>query len=230
MAARAHHLTDSVTSRQRSWRSAFYLALRFEKSWALLFGGIAGLLALNLGCSRIPSLQNEAPSSLSGLQLLDLDGHAITPLQTGGSNANVFVFINTDCPISNRYAPEIRRLHDEFAPQGVKFWLVYPNPTVSPEEIRRHLEDYHYPCEALRDPRHELVKQAQARVTPEAAVFVPGPKLVYHGRIDDRYVDFGKERPSPSQRDLHDVLRSVVAGKPVTNAPAPAVGCYLSSE
>ena len=30
----------------------------------------------------------------------------------------VFVFTSTDCPIANRYAPELRRIHDRFAPRG----------------------------------------------------------------------------------------------------------------
>jgi hypothetical protein len=40
----------------------------------------------------------------------------------------VLVFVRTDCPISNRYAPELRRLQDRFAPRGMAFWLVYPDP------------------------------------------------------------------------------------------------------
>ena len=63
-------------------------------------------------------------------------------------------------------------------------------------------------------PRHALVTVAAATVTPEAAVFAGG-RLVYHGRIDDRYVDLGLERPSPTKRDLADALAAVLAGKPV---------------
>ena len=36
----------------------------------------------------------------------------------GALAMTVLIFISTDCPISNRYAPEIKRLHDEFAPKG----------------------------------------------------------------------------------------------------------------
>ena len=34
-----------------------------------------------------------------------------------------------------------------------------------------------------------------AAIAPEAAVFAGG-RLVYHGRIDDRFVDFGIDRPA----------------------------------
>ncbi len=162
------------------------------------------------------------------IELRDLDNRAIAPLKASSAKAIVFFFVSTDCPVSNRYAPEVRRLHEKFSPHGVQFWLVYPDQTESVETIRRHLTEYRYPCEALRDPKHRLVKAAQARVTPEAAVFLAGPRLVYHGRIDNWYVDFGKARPAPTQHDLEDVLQAVVSGKPVAYASAPAVGCYIS--
>ena len=39
----------------------------------------------------------------------------------------MLIFAASDCPISNRYVPEIARLTNEFSPQGVRFWWVYPN-------------------------------------------------------------------------------------------------------
>ena len=79
----------------------------------------------------------------------------------------------------------------------------------------------------MRDPKLALVKFAGATITPEAAVVVGG-RVVYRGRIDDRYVDLGRERPAPTQRDLFDVLTAIVAGKPVPHATTQAVGCFIS--
>jgi hypothetical protein len=52
--------------------------------------------------------------------------------------------------------------------------------------------------------------------------------LLYHGRIDNRYVDFGKSMPQPTRRDLEVALQRVVAGKPVQVASTPAIGCFLA--
>jgi hypothetical protein len=71
------------------------------------------------------------------------------------------------------------------------------------------------------------VKLAAATITPEAAVFVDG-RLVYRGRIDDRFVELGRERPAPTQRDLFDALTAIVAGKPAPHPKTQAVGCYIS--
>jgi peroxiredoxin len=170
-------------------------------------------------------------ASLSQLSLLDLEGKSVTPLADSGAKAVVFIFTRADCPISNRYAPEVRRLSASFASEKVKFWLVYPDADTPPDAIRRHIKEFDYNCEALRDPRHELVKATGVSVTPEAAVFIfnrSGARLIYRGRIDDQYAAFGKHRPAPAVRDLEDVLTAVVKGAAVEFKTTPAVGCYIS--
>src|SRR3954463_5281343 len=136
-----------------------------------------------------------------------------------GTKAIVFIFTSTDCPISNRYAPEIRRIADRFSSEGVVFRLVYPNPAEEPQAIREHMTAYSYAgaLEPLRDPTLALVKFTGVAVTPEAAV-VAGGKVVYRGRIDDRYVDLGRERPAATQRDLFDALTAIAAGKAAPHA------------
>src|SRR6266404_71440 len=161
------------------------------------------------------------------LRLPDLDGRQIEPLRAKDAKAIVFIFIRTDCPLSNRYAPEVRRLHDKFAKSGVRFWLVYPDQGESGEIIRNHIKEYEYRLSALRDPEHKLVKITGAQVTPEAAVFLPGGRMVYRGRIDDRYVALGKARPAPTTRDLEQVLEAILEGKQVTNKTTAAIGCFI---
>jgi hypothetical protein len=158
---------------------------------------------------------------------IDLSGQAVDPLGETTNKAVVLIFVSRDCPISNRYAPTIRKLQSKFAPKGVKFWLVYPNADESAEAIRQHTNDYQLPCALVRDPQHALVKQARATVTPEAVVFLRGSKVVYRGRIDNRYVVLGKERPEATQHDLDAVLQAILDGKPVPGSQ-PAVGCYIA--
>jgi peroxiredoxin len=163
--------------------------------------------------------------------VFDLTGRPVEPLKATQAKAIVFIFTRTDCPISNRYAPEVRRLQQKFASGGITFWLVYPDPDESAETIRRHIKEYEYHLDALRDPQHRLVKMTGAQVTPEAAVFVSeksSSRMVYRGRIDDRYVAFGKMRPSPTVRDLEQVLEAISKGKPVATRTTTAIGCFIS--
>ena len=162
--------------------------------------------------------------SLLAVLVQSLSGAPVDALQApAGTKAIVFLFTSTDCPISNRYAPEVQRVVGEFSRKGVVFRLVYPNPADQAGAIREHMAAFSYEgaLEALRDPAHALVKFTEATITPEAAV-------VARGRIDDRYVDLGVERPSPTQRDLADALTAVLAGKPVARSRTQAVGCFIA--
>jgi len=182
------------------------------------------------GCRKEPAADVTAGPQGQDLKqsLLDLEGRGVDPFAITNAKALVFLFVSTECPISNRYAPEYRRLQERFAARGVKLWLVYPNADETAEAIRRHLKEFALPLAAFRDPRHVLVKRSMAQVTPEAAVFLPDGKLVYHGRIDDRFPSLGNERPEPTQRDLAAVLEAVLEGKPAPIAASPAVGCRIA--
>jgi hypothetical protein len=167
--------------------------------------------------------------AVEGPRLPDLDGRLVNPLEVShGARAVVVVFVSTDCPVSNRYAPELRRLHERFQSQGVEFVLVYPNPADSPEKIRKHLAEFGHPGRALRDPDHVFVKAAGATVTPEAVVYAADGAASYRGRIDDRYVRLGVERPAPTRHDLADALVATLASRPPVPAKTDAVGCFIA--
>ena len=52
--------------------------------------------------------------------------------------------------------------------------------------------------------------------------------MVYRGRIDDRYVSFGVDRPNPTRRDLLEALSDVVTGVAVRTKETQAIGCFLA--
>ena len=157
---------------------------------------------------------------------LHLDGTPADPFLENAGKPVVLLFVRTDCPISNRYAPLIQRISSHYAAR-VAFSLVYPGRTTSAERIRQHESDYGYKLPALRDPEHALVLQAQVRVTPEAAVFDANHRLVYHGRIDNLYAEVGRARPAATTHELDDAIEAALNGKaPPPNTPA--VGCYIA--
>jgi hypothetical protein len=163
---------------------------------------------------------------LQGVRVEGLDGRECDPL-AASSRSLAFVFVRSDCPIANRYAPEVQRIGTEYADQ-VELVLVYPDRDETAESIRGHLRDYGFRCRAPRDPRLEFARAVEARVTPEVAVFDPARRLVYCGRIDNRFADFGEARPKPTSRDLIDVLEALACGEPLEFRRTPAVGCFLA--
>ena len=189
---------------------------------------VAGLSVL-VGCASHGPQRSSSASCGETDGVVDLENRPTNPfhLSNGNPPALVFTFVRTDCPISNRYAPEIERLYEKYNPRGVGFWLVYPETDTSSQEIARHAQDYRLSVPVLRDTAQSLVRKSGVRVTPEAAVFSDKGKELYHGRIDDRMVDFGKERAAPTQHDLDEALDSILKHKPVRKAVQPAIGCYL---
>jgi hypothetical protein len=170
-----------------------------------------------------------AALTLLPVQLPGIDGTLVDPFEApAGTKATVLLFVSTDCPISNRYAPDVRRLYDRYSKDGVVFRLIYPNPAESVDDIRDHLKSFSYPGTALRDLRHEAVKRAGATITPEAAVYDSRGRLTYRGRIDDRYSAVGVERATATRHDLQDAIAATLAGKPVTPRFTQAVGCYVA--
>jgi len=169
------------------------------------------------------------PTARAGSGLVNLEGRPWDLLSSPASDAKLvaFIFALTDCPISNAYAPEVRALHADFAARGVEFWLVFGTHE-SPEVIRKHLADFRYPCDALRDPHHAFAKRSRVRVTPEAAVYrKEGGELLFHGRIDDHYAELNVRRRAPTVRDLHAALEDLLAGKSAKAPSGPAVGCII---
>jgi hypothetical protein len=165
-----------------------------------------------------------APPAIERAQVFALDGAAIDPF--ADREIVVLVFVTPDCPVSNRYAPELSRIAAATPTDRVAWWLVYPDPDVGAAAIEAHRREYALELPALRDPSHVLVARAQARVTPEAAVFVRAA-LVYHGRIDDRIPEIGRAKPQPTVRDLDDALAATLRGESPHHDSAPAVGCPI---
>jgi hypothetical protein len=183
---------------------------------------VASLLVLAMG------------AGLRGTLAVDLNGRPVEQLAPAGTRAVVLFFAASDCPISNRYIPEVQRLAMEVEPLGVRVWFVYPNPGDNAAVVRAHDADYAINTDSaaytVLDTRQTLVKMAHVTITPEAAIFVPeGSELhqVYRGRIDDRYLSLGTERPQATHHDLEEAVRAVVAGRPVPQPGGPTVGCSI---
>jgi thiol-disulfide isomerase/thioredoxin len=169
-----------------------------------------------------------APISAGGQSnVIDLAGKAMDPFEVARGKVVVLIFVRTDCPISNRYAPVIQRLSAQNT-EKAEFFLVYPDKKESAEAIRKHDQEFGYKIAALRDPQHVLVKQSRAQITPEVAVFDAERKLIYHGRIDNLYEDFGHARKSATTHELRDAIQAAINGKTLGTDATPAVGCYIS--
>lgn len=182
------------------------------------FFNVAGLVCACLLVLATASAQNTA---------LDLHGKPTDPLKLAPGKVVVLAFVRTDCPVSNRYAPTLQKLSAAYADKAV-FWLVYPSKAETAEAIQKHEREYGYKFPALRDPQHVLVKESQIEITPEVAVFDRERRLVYHGRIDNLYVEIGRVRSAATTHELEDAIRAAQNGQLPIVSSTQSVGCYIS--
>jgi len=151
-------------------------------------------------------------------------------LAQSAAPAIVLFFTASDCPIANRYEPELLRLERKFAPSRVEFWWVYANPEDTAAVVRQHQSQFPGSAHVILDTEQSLVHLAHATVTPEAAIFIPGNGAlheVYRGRIDDRYISLGQERPHAMHHELEDAIADVLARRAVHEPGGPPVGCSI---
>jgi peroxiredoxin len=162
-----------------------------------------------------------------GQRALDLEGHAVDPFASASGKPVVLIFLRRDCPISGRYAPVIQKISSEYADRA-SFWLVYPDRTDTPQEIRKSVAEYGYDLPVLRDPDHALVKLSRVQITPEVAVFDRDRQLIYDGRIDDWYIDLSRARRAPTTHELRDAITAATARTTLSRKEVRGVGCYIS--
>ncbi|MGY8646538.1 MAG: redoxin domain-containing protein [Verrucomicrobiales bacterium] len=178
------------------------------------------IVMLSLAPAHLPGAETEA------VRLKDLSGKMVEPLANHGQKVTVLFFLTTECPIGNRYAPEITRIVQHYKDQGVTCHAIYAHETSV--EITKHQREYKLSVGALLDPELNLAKLTGATVTPEACILGPDGEILYRGRIDDRAVKYGTVRLEPRVRDLRLALDAVLAGKPVAKKFTQPIGCYIS--
>lgn len=191
------------------------------KRWSLV-----GMILLVSGCA--PETSTKPTSSLAIVQDLEQQEHRLFEDASGPIVA--MVFLGPDCPIANAYSPELNRLYEDYRNRGVQWLLIDVDPQSTLEAAREHVREYQLEAPMILDPKHQWVTEAGATRTPEVAVFSPRRELLYRGRIDDRYVDFGQRRPEVNIHDLRDALDAILAGKPIAQPRTEAIGCDIPKE
>jgi hypothetical protein len=158
------------------------------------------------------------------LTIKDVSGKSIKPFSE--AKPSVLIFTTYDCPVANKMVPEIRHIANSY--QGrINFLLVYTDPDTSQNELTTHQEDFGLnEITSILDSKHNLVKATGAEITPEAVIVKKG-KVLYRGRINNFYEDFGKPRRVVTQHDLRDAITAVLSGKKVPQPKGECIGCYI---
>ena len=162
----------------------------------------------------------------------------VSSVDTGAeANPTLYIFVTHECPIANRYAPEIGRIAEEHLDVVGPTVVVYADANALAKDCATHFGQYYLDSDApkdeahvasvtmVHDAQHEWVKRFDARAVP-TAVIARGKTVLYHGRIDDRNPRLGARRVQAGQQDLRDALAALRAGT-LTPTRTQVVGCSI---
>ncbi len=196
--------------------------MRFDRVFLLLTVAGAISYALPARAQVEPARKTESQD-----EFVNVTGEAFHLPNAGQCRGIVLFFAGYDCPISNAYSKELTRIYDEFSPKKISFCVVYADADLSRENAAKHAREYAFHCPAVLDPKMTLALKVGATIKSEVAVLSPKGEVLYRGRIDNRYVDFGRRREQVTAHELRDALDAIVAGKPISVLREKAIGCDI---
>src|SRR5499425_2602046 len=147
----------------------------------------------------------------------------------------VIAFICNHCPTSQLYETRIKQLAEDYKDKGVTLVAIQPN---NPEAVRLDEMGYtdlgdsfedmkvraefrHFNFPYLYDGETQKVSSAYGpSATPHLFIFDSDRKLRYQGRVDNNV-----REPLVTKRDARDAIDALLAGKSVSVAKTPSVGC-----
>ncbi len=165
-------------------------------------------------------------NSTLGFRLQDHRGTWHTLDEARDRKIVVLVFLGTECPLAEAYAPRLAKIARDFEGRGVSFLGIDANQQDGPVAIGRFADKHGLPFPILKDVGNELADRLGAERTPEVFVLDSSRTVRYRGRIDDQYA-IGIHRPAATHNDLVDALDAVLSGRDIKTTKTEAVGCKL---
>ena len=164
-----------------------------------------------------------------GFQLPDTAGRLVSSQDFAGAAALVVMFICNHCPYVKHLRSELAKFGRECQSRGVAVVAISSNdaqryPEDSPVKMAQEAAAAGYSFPYLHDVTQEVAKAYRAACTPDFYLFDNAQRLVYRGQFDD-------SRPGNSSPvtggDLRAAVEDVLAGRPVSTAQTPSIGCNI---
>ncbi|MEM9831985.1 MAG: redoxin domain-containing protein [Bacteroidota bacterium] len=158
-----------------------------------------------------------------------LAGQKFTPHQIRSQAATVVLFLDPDCPVTQKYGATIRELRKEWESKGVNVIAVYPVVNIDSSTVAEFAQVYRYDFSHLPDPQQQLAKQLTAHTTPEAFLLDSLGQVRYRGAIDNWFYELGRYRRVVTKHYLKDALIAYLQGEPIAVAKTEAIGCLIGT-
>ena len=164
---------------------------------------------------------------LIGVRVVDVKGHHHRiGVATGKVQPAVLVFLDTACPVATRYVPTLNALNAEAEAHSVALYGILSNPAITWQASADFVDEFGITFPVILDSAGDLALRLGPRVMSEAFVISTADRIVYRGRIDDRFAAVGKLRTRISSHDLRSVIEAMADGSPPKPYATEAVGCF----
>ncbi|MDP2176509.1 MAG: redoxin domain-containing protein [Bacteroidota bacterium] len=137
---------------------------------------------------------------------------------------HVFYFLNTECPICQKYQGQFKKALDSF--ENINVYYVFcgqQNLTEIEQFAQYDSIPYH---QILLDKNYELAKTLKATVTPQVIVSMQ-TKILYSGKIDNRFETLGSYSQNPTINYLNNALISLRKNETIQEPYIQPVGCFI---
>ena len=170
----------------------------------------------------------EGFAQIIGARFLDVDGNIRRLGDENGAGPAALVFVDSECPVSARYLGEMNEFAAAAAAAGVDFYVVMSSPLRTWSDARKLRDDYVLRMPVLFDPSGDLAARLGPVTVAEAFVIDKDDRMVYRGRIDDRFAGIGQLRRIIGSHDLLDAFVATRDAEAEPRATA-SVGCFFEA-
>ena len=163
---------------------------------------------------------------LGNFTLKDADGKNVSLYSFRGKLGVVLVFMGTDCPVGNLYAPRLAELNQKYKDKKVVFLGINSNAQETAAQVAAHAKEHGIAFPVLKDEGNVVADMALVERTCEAIVLDGLAVVRYRGAIDDQYA-VGKRKDAPTHNYLTDALDAMISGGRVEPKATEVAGCLI---
>ena len=179
----------------------------------LCFSSFSGLFAFEVGSYFFCSKNDSLP-------------HYLIPKSiTLNPNGNIFIWMNSECPICNKYPNIWKKLALEFP--DFTFIGVFTSYEES-KMAKGFMKKYKIPFQWFIDNDNQLANYLSVNFTPEVLFFNANAEIIYRGATDDWFYALGKTRTISQHSYLKNALTAQLNNQPVLIFKTEPIGCIFN--
>jgi thioredoxin-related protein len=138
---------------------------------------------------------------------------------------NVLIWMNSECPICNKYPNIWKKLAIEFPEFSfIGVFTSYEDKKMAKDFMKK----YKIPFQWFIDNDNQLANYLNVNVTPEVLFFNANAEIVYRGATDDWFYALGKTRTISQHLYLKNALTAQWNNQPVLIFKTDPIGCIFN--